>query len=98
MAEMKVKAKAALYDGQSYRKENDVFIIDAAFFDETVMEKVTDGQPVWSDTPENRIARDENAMTAAHDFGQALAQAGADPAATAEAVAVTEEAPKTRRK
>ena len=98
MADLKVKAKAALYDGQSYRKENDVFVIDAAFFDETVMEKVTDNQPVWSDTPENRIARDENAMTAAHDFGQALAEAGADPAATAEAVAVTEDAPKSRRK
>lgn len=97
MADLKVKAKAALYDGLSYRKEGDVFVIDTKSFDGAVMEKVTDDQPVWSDTPENRIARDENAMTAAHDFGQALAEAGADPAATAEAVAVTDE-PKGKRK
>lgn len=98
MADVKVKATVALYDGLSYRKANDVFLIDADKFDPETMEKVTDGAPVWSDTPENRIARDENAMTAAHDFGQALAEAGADPAATAEAVAVTEDAPKSRRK
>lgn len=97
MADVKVKATVALYDGLSYRKANDVFLIDADKFDPETMEKVTDGAPVWSDTPENRIARDENAMTAAHDFGQALAEAGADPAATAEAVAVTDE-PKGKRK
>ena len=96
MADVKVKALCALYDGLAYRKEGDVFVIDADLFDEATMEKATD-QPVWSDTPENRVARDENAVTAAHDFGQGLAEAGADAKATAEAVAVTDE-PKARRK
>lgn len=94
MAEVKVKAKVALYDGEAYRKEGDVFVIDADLFDDATMEK-TDA-PVWSDTPENRVARDENAVTAAHDFGQGLAEAGADAKATAEAVAVTDE-PKRRK-
>lgn len=87
MADVKVKALVALHDGLTYRKEGDRFVIDADKFDAAVMMKLPDqSEDILADTPEARQARSENAATAAMDFGAALAEAGADPAATAEAV------------
>lgn len=88
MAErFKVQALERLYAGGGVREANERFVVDEAEFEPRTMLKLPDQDAdIFSDRPEVRQARQENAIAASRAFGETLAAIGADPTATAEAV------------
>lgn len=94
MSDIKVRATAPGFDGIGYRKAGDVFTVDQAMFSDTWMAVELD-TPVQDMSQEAQKAKRENAVSAVQAFGEALAVAGADPVATAQAVATEAPAPMT---